>query len=369
MTTLLNELGAPILAVDIPTGIDADTGAVTGPAIRARATAVMARLKRGLLFSPGREQAGEIHLIDISMPPDRAPKSGTPVRRLEAADIRARLPRRPADAHKNSLGSVGVIAGSLGYTGAACLTASAALRAGCGVCHLAAATSLLPLLVPKLTEVITWPFADEETGRLREAAYPAWKSALAAESVLAVGPGLGQHPETAALVHRLLREMKQPMVLDADGLNLCTDYLDLLQNYPGPLILTPHPGEFSRLTGLTTARILARPVETAAEWAVKLGHILVLKGGPSVIAAPDGAVFINSTGNPGMATAGAGDVLTGLIAGLLAQGLTPLDAALCGVWLHGAAGDLARDHRGEMGMIAGDLLDALPGALQGVQKS
>lgn len=369
MTTLLNELGAPILAVDIPTGIDADTGAVTGPAIRARATAVMARLKRGLLFSPGREQAGEIHLIDISMPPDRAPKSGTPVRRLEAADIRARLPHRPADAHKNSLGSVGVIAGSLGYTGAACLTASAALRAGCGVCHLAAATSLLPLLVPKLTEVITWPFADEETGRLREAAYPAWKSALAAESVLAVGPGLGQHPETAALVHRLLREMKQPMVLDADGLNLCTDYLDLLQNYPGPLILTPHPGEFSRLTGLTTARILARPVETAAEWAVKLGHILVLKGGPSVIAAPDGAVFINSTGNPGMATAGAGDVLTGLIAGLLAQGLTPLDAALCGVWLHGAAGDLARDHRGEMGMIAGDLLDALPGALQGVQKS
>ncbi|HNY91812.1 MAG TPA: NAD(P)H-hydrate dehydratase [bacterium] len=366
MATLLNELGAPILAVDIPTGIDADTGAVPGPAIRARATAVMARLKRGLLFSPGREQAGEIHLIDISMPPEWAPKSGTPVRRLEAADIRARLPRRPADAHKFSIGSVGVIAGSIGYTGAACLTAAAALRAGCGLSCLAAAKSLLPLLTGKLPEVITWPFEDEESGCLREAALPQWLSPLAAQNALAVGPGLGRHPDTGGLVRRLLREMKQPMVLDADGLNLCTDYLDLLQNYQGALILTPHPGELSRLTGLTTAKILTRPVEVAAEWAVKLGQLLVLKGGPTVIAAPDGSVFVNSTGNPGMATAGAGDILTGLIAGLLAQGLAPIDAALCGVWLHGAAGDRARERRGEMGMIAGDLLEALPDALRGV---
>ena len=367
MTGLLNTLAVPILAVDLPTGVAADTGAVSGEAIQARATAVMARLKRGLLLSPGREHAGALHLVDIGMPPDWAPPAGPPVRRLEAADIAARLPHRAITAHKNSLGSVGIIAGSLGYTGAAVLAASAALRAGCGLCYLAAATSLLPLLAPKLTEVITWPFADEIPGVLSEAAWPEWSGAITARTALAVGPGLGQHPRTAALVHRLLREMHQPLVLDADGLTLCAGDLALLQHYPGTLILTPHPGEFSRLTGIPVRDLLADPLAAAGAWARQLGHILVLKGNPTLIAAPEGALYLNHTGNPGMATAGSGDVLTGLIAGLLAQGFAPLDAALCGVWLHGAAGDLAAEHKGEMGMIAGDLLETLPLAIQALQ--
>jgi NAD(P)H-hydrate epimerase len=360
MVRLLNDLARPILAVDIPTGVEANSGSTAGEAIRAHATAVMARLKRGLLFSPGREHAGDLHLIDIGMPPAWTPPKGTQVRRLEAADIAARLPKRPVDAHKNRVGSVGVIAGSIGLTGAASLTTVATLRAGSGLCYLAAAKSLLPIFAAKLTEVIIWPFADEESGILSEASYPDWKEQIAARSALAIGPGLGQHRKTAALVHRLLREMRLPLVLDADGLNLCSDYLDLLQNYRAPLILTPHPGELSRLTGLSTATILGDPIAIAAEWAIKLGQILILKGSPTIIAAPDGSLFLNSTGNAGMATAGSGDVLTGLIAGLLAQGIPPLDAALCGVWLHGAAGDLARDRKGELSMIAGDLLDALP---------
>ncbi|HQG45318.1 MAG TPA: NAD(P)H-hydrate dehydratase, partial [bacterium] len=208
------------------------------------------------------------------------------------------------------------------------------------------------------------PFTEETPGILSEAAWPAWSAAAAARTALAVGPGLGQHPSTAALVHRLLREMRQPMVLDADGLTLCADTPELLQTYAGALILTPHPGELSRLTGLAISAILADPLAAAGAWAKKFGHILVLKGNPTIIAAPDGALFLNATGNPGMATAGSGDVLTGVIAGLLAQGLSPLDAALCGVWLHGAAGDLARDRKGEMGMIAGDLLETLPTAIQ-----
>lgn len=369
MVDRLNTLAAPLLAVDLPTGIDADTGAVPGSAIRAEATAVMARLKRGLLLSPGREQAGTLHLVDIGLPPAWAPDEGPTVIRLEEADIAARLPRRALTAHKNSLGSVGVIAGSLSFSGAAVLTATATLRAGCGLCYLAAPRSLLPLLAPRLTEVITWPFAEETAGILSEAAWPEWAAAAGARTALAVGPGLGQHPRTGALVHRLLREMHQPMVLDADGLTLCADTPELLQNYAGTLILTPHPGELSRLTGLAVTEILADPLAAAGTWARKLGQILILKGNPTVIAAPDGALYLNATGNPGMATAGSGDVLTGVIAGLLAQGLQPLDAALCGVWLHGAAGDLARDRKGEMGMIAGDLLETLPLASQQLRRS
>lgn len=365
LIAMLNTMGAPILAVDLPTGVEADTGAVGGAAIQAAATATMARLKPGLLFSPGREHAGRLHIVDIGMPPTLAPSSGRAVFRLDAAAIATRLPRRSPDAHKNRVGLAGVVAGSAGFTGAACLTAMAALRAGCGLAYLAAARSLQPVYAARMTEVITWPVEDSGRGFLSAAAWPEWRERLSAMSALAVGPGLGTHPETGALVEALLSELELPLVLDADGLNLVGRRIERLQQYRGPLILTPHPGEFSRLSGLPVAEIRANPVKVAGEWAEKIGHILVLKGGPSVIAAPGGPLFVNATGNAGMATAGSGDVLTGLIAGLLAQGAAPLDAALCGVWLHGAAGDLARDAKGEMALIAGDLIDYLPAAMKG----
>lgn len=362
---MLNSMEAPILAVDLPTGVDAETGAVRGAAIQASATATMARLKPGLLFSPGRECAGRVYIVDIGMPPELQPPGDHAVFRLDAAAIAARLPQRSPDTHKNRVGLVGVVAGSAGYTGAACLTAMAALRAGCGLAYLAAPRSLQPVYAARMTEVITWPVEDGGRGCLTATAWPEWRSRLAAMSALAMGPGLGTHAETGALVHALLSELELPLVLDADGLNLVGGRPERLQHYRGPLILTPHPGEFSRLSGLPVAEIRANPVAVAGEWAVKIGHILVLKGGPSVIAAPDGRVFVNATGNAGMATAGSGDVLTGLIAGLLAQGAAPLDAALSGVWLHGAAGDLAREAKGEMGLIAGDLIDYLPAAVKG----
>lgn len=363
----LNSLGAPILAVDVPTGIDADDGTVSQETIQATATATMALLKRGLLFSPAREHAGAIHVVDISLPAALVQMQNLRTWQITADDIRGRLPRRSADAHKNSVGTVALIAGSVGFTGAAALAAQSAMRSGCGLVYLAVPASLQPLLAAKLTEVITWPFEDGATGYLLEADYASWHESLAQQNALAVGPGLGLHPQTANLVHRILREQNRPMVLDADGLNHCVAYLELIARYGGEMVLTPHPGELARLLNTSTAEINKNRFAAALQTAQKLRKVVVLKGGPTLIAAPDGTLYINSTGNAGMATAGSGDVLTGLIAALLAQGLNAQDAALCGVFLHGLAGDLAKEVRGEISLIASDLVDCLSRAFLTVQ--
>ncbi len=363
----LNQLGVPLLAVDIPTGIDADSGAVAAEAINARVTATMALLKRGLLFSPARECAGSVRRVDIGMPAEVLKQNPPRNWQITAGAIRKRLPRRCGDAHKNSVGTLAILAGSRGFTGAAALTAQAALRGGSGLVYLAVPSSLQALLAAKLTEIITWPFEDSGSGYLLEADYHTWREALRKQDALALGPGLGTHPATAGLVHRILREHDRPLVLDADGLNVCADHLDLIAAYAGEMVLTPHPGELARLLKTTAAEIAQRRFEAASETARKLGKVVLLKGGPTLVAAPDGQLYINSSGNAGMATAGSGDVLTGLIAALLCQGLRALDAALCGVFLHGRAGDCARQIKGEMSLTAGDLIDHLPDAIQKTQ--
>lgn len=364
----INSLQAPVLAIDIPTGVNADDGSVPGEAIRATATATMALIKRGLLFSPGREHAGRVKIIDIGMPERAVQKHPSNVWLIEASDVRLRLPKRPADAHKNQVGTVAVLAGSCGFTGAAAMTAEACLRAGCGLCYLCIPRSLQPILSAKVTEVITWPFEDRDTGYLLLADYPTWRDRIHAQNALAIGPGLGQHAETGALVHRLLKETQNPLVLDADGLNHCVGYIPLLKKYRGEMVLTPHPGELSRLIDKPAGEIVKNRTEVALATAKEFDKIMVLKGGPTVIALPDGKAFINSTGNAGMASAGSGDVLTGLIAGLLAQGVRAEDAALCGVFLHGLAGDMARRQKGEMSMMAGDILAQLPQALLSLER-
>jgi NAD(P)H-hydrate epimerase len=361
---VLNQLGRPILAVDIPTGVDADTGAVHSQAIMAEATATMALLKRGLLFSPGREHAGTIHVVDISMPQKIVQSHPITTWKITAADVAKRLPSRPADAHKNSAGTLAILAGSRGFTGAAALTAESALRSGSGLVYLGVPLSLQSILATKLTEVITWPFEDGGAGYFLEADYPAWHDMIAAQKALAMGPGMGTHSETGNMVHRILRELDLPLVLDADGLNLCAGHLELIRQYPGEMVLTPHTGELARLIISNTQEINKHRIEIAIQSAQQLDKVLVLKGGPTIIALPDGTVFINSTGNAGMATAGSGDVLTGIIAGLLSQGLNAKDAALCGVYLHGLAGDLAMTTKGIHGLIASDMIESLPQAIK-----
>jgi len=359
----LNAQSVPILAVDVPTGVDADNGVINEKAVRAQKTATMAMPKIGLLLPPGRLHAGDLSVVDICMPSEIITLKPSQTWQIEVGDIPPVLPRRAPDAHKNRCGTVAVVAGSSGFTGAATLTSQAVMRSGAGLCYLCSPLSLNPIYEIKLTEVITWPFDDAGTGYLHSGCLSQLLPKLRGQTVVAVGPGLGQHEQTVELVRQLLRELAQPMVLDADGLNACEGHTDLMKNYRGELVLTPHPGELARLTGLSTNDILRDRIAVARDCAAKWGVTLVLKGAPSVIAFTNGHIFINSTGNAGMATAGSGDVLTGIIAGFMAQGVSAQDAAMAGVYVHGLAGDRASRRLGQIGMIAGDILCNVPQTL------
>lgn len=273
-----------------------------------------------------------------------------------------RLPPRPRDAHKGIFGRVVVIAGSRGMSGAAALCASAALRGGAGLVTLAVPREIMPIVAAANPCYMTAPQLDEE-GRLTGEALPMLCRLVEGATSVALGPGLGQSPALSALLVALLDQTHQPLVLDADALNGLAPRREVLARRSGPLVLTPHPGEFARLTGLDIKQIQARRQELALSFAAEHGVVLVLKGSGTVVT--DGRrLFINPTGNPGMATGGSGDVLTGLIAALLAQGLEPFAAAQLGVFLHGRAGDLARDRLSETSLIATDLLQDLSRAFR-----
>jgi len=360
----MNDLGAPIISVDLPSGMETDTGAVHGDCVKAEMTVTMAHLKTGLLFSPARDFAGEVVIADISVPPEISERLKGNKFLVEADDVRSRLPKRKLDAHKTNCGTVVVFAGSVGMTGAATLTAISSLQAGAGLTKLGIPASLNPILEQKLTEVMTVPLAETNDQSISLTARDQIGELLDWAHVLAVGPGLSTHPDTVEFVKWLMTHVTKPMVLDADGINALSGAPEMIENYRSDLIITPHPGELARLIGTPIADILKDRLNAVRQLAQQWGKIIVLKGGPTVIAAPDGNLYINSTGNPGMATGGSGDVLTGIIAGLLAQKLSPLDAALVGVYLHGRAGDLAAEDLSQPGMIAGDISYYLPAAIK-----
>ena len=271
------------------------------------------------------------------------------------------LPPRGKDANKGDFGRVLVIAGSRGMVGAACLAASSALRAGAGLVKLAVPHSVWDVAAAKLTCVMTVGLAETADGMFAERAADAALAEAAWASVVALGPGVGRAHETGAFVRRLIRAIEVPLVLDADGLFHIAGMLDLLVSRGHPTVLTPHPGEMARLLRCDVAAVQADRRKTASDFAQRCGVVCVLKGAGTVVS--DGArTYVNTTGNPGMATAGTGDVLTGVIAGLLAQGLSAFDASVLGVHLHGLAGDVAAHKRGYHGLIATDLLDSLPSA-------
>ncbi len=362
----INTLNAPVLSVDIPTGVNGLTGAVEGLAIHAEVTATMALPKRGLLFSPGRDYVGRLEIIDIGMPQAVAAQRDSDVVLVEADDMHSPLPQRRLDIHKNRCGTVAVIAGSKGLTGAAVLSSNATLRAGAGLAYLVIPQSINAILETKLTEVITLPVDDAGLGALQDQCFDELYESIKDKDVVAMGPGLGQRQETVSLIRTLLEQLDKPMVLDADGLNACEGQADFVKNYKGDLVITPHPGELSRLTGRPVKDLIEDRVETVRETARSFNCTVVLKGGPTVVASPTGRVTINSTGNPGMATAGVGDVLTGIIAGFLAQGLPADEAAVAGVYIHGRAGDIARTHSGTVSLTAIDVLHNLSHALKQV---
>lgn len=363
---LMNASGRPIVAIDLPSGLDGDTGSVLGTAITATLTVTLARPKRGLYLGEGPNHAGLIRVADIGIPADLIAAAKIPVTLLEATDIRPFSPKRLRTAHKGTFGHAGIIAGSAGKTGAAAMAAMAALRTGTGLVTVAAPRSVSDVLDAKLLEAMTHPVPETETRELSKQALEPLLAFAADKTALAIGPGLGTHPETQALVHNLLVKAQRPMVLDADGINVFAGHADMLSRASGPLILTPHPGEMARLLGTTVADIQRDRLGAASRLACERNVCVVLKGAGTIIAAPDGRLAVNSTGNPGMATAGTGDVLTGIIVSLLAQGLSTWEAACAGVYLHGLAGDLAASEQGEAGLIAGDVIRAIPRAIQHV---
>jgi NAD(P)H-hydrate epimerase len=274
------------------------------------------------------------------------------------------VPVRPREGHKGTFGHVLVVAGSLGKSGAAMLTARAALRTGAGLTTLACPESVLRSGESKPAEIMTVPLPETPDHTLAANALDAILAAAKQATVVAIGPGLSTHPETQSLIRELAARLSIPMVIDADGLNALADHVDPFKRPHPPTVLTPHPGEMGRLTKLGSREVQRRRIDLAAEFAKAYQVVVALKGARTVVAGPDGRVTINPTGNAGMATAGTGDVLTGVISALVAQGLPPTDAARLGVYLHGAAGDLVAADRGERGMLAGDLLDRLPAALE-----
>ena len=361
---LVNRAGKPVVAVDLPSGLGADLPEPQGPAIRAALTVTFALPKVSLLLYPAAGYAGTVRVVDIGIP-ERLGGDGPPaVGLLERADVASAFPARDPSAHKGNFGHVLVVAGSVGKTGAAALAALAAQRTGAGLVTLAVPASLNAILEVKLTEVMTEPLPETEAQTIGLDALEPLTRLAHGKSAVAIGPGLGTHPATQRLVRALVARLHLPMVVDADGLNALAGEPDSLQRAGGPLVLTPHPGECARLLDLPRAEVLSDRIRLARETATRFHLTLVLKMARTLVADPVGRLAIVPTGNPGMATGGTGDVLTGVIAGLIAQGIAPPESARAGAYLHGLAGDLAAECVGQEAMLAGDLLGSLSGAIR-----
>jgi ADP-dependent NAD(P)H-hydrate dehydratase / NAD(P)H-hydrate epimerase len=359
----INKRRGNVVAVDIPSGIAASTGEATGDAIRAGLTVTMACDKIGLHVGRGRECSGEVRVVDISIPPRVITAPRRPTYRLEPGDITALLPRRPLTAHKYSVGKVLVIAGSRSFTGAPVLTALGGLKAGAGAVVLCVPRSIHGMLVRKLTDVILTPCPETVEGTLGMSARAEIEKRLPWADVVILGPGLSREEETDSLMRGLVTTIDCPLILDADGLNALEGNVGILRKRKGITIITPHTGELSRLVGGDSATHELMRVEAARDAAQRTRSIVVLKGAPTVTA-HNGVAVVNATGNPGMATIGSGDVLSGIIAGLIGQRVAPFAAAYAGVYLHGRAGDLAAAEYGERGILATDILAHVPHAFR-----
>jgi NAD(P)H-hydrate epimerase len=355
-----------IIAVDLPTGVDADSGRADPLAVRADMTVTFGLAKVGLYMLPGSEHAGLVQVVDIGLPKDA--EAAVPLDLLGASWVRERLPKRPASANKGTFGRVLVVAGSANYAGAARLAAEACYRAGAGLVTVACPASVQPMIAPAIAEATWLPLADD-AGALSGRATAQIIDALPSYDVLLIGPGLSQRDGVREAVVRVLAAVPPSVracVIDADALNALAHTPNWGQRIPTPVILTPHPGEMARLLGGTVADVqddrLNVSVNASADWR----QVVVLKGAHTVVAAPDGRAAISPHANPLLASAGTGDVLAGAIAGLLSQGMAPFEAAACGVYLHGLAAEEIGEEMGDRGMLASQLLPALPRAMRTV---
>lgn len=360
LITTVNETACPIFSLDIPSGLDAETGMPLGTCINARATATFGFAKAGHFLGQGRAFTGHLEVMDIGIP-DYISASPLPrLRVIQPSSIADLFPPRELHGHKGTWGHVLIIAGSRGKSGAAILAANAAVAVGTGLVTLAVPDAINDTVETCTIEAMTAPLPDEGKGYITDTALKTIQDLARNKSALALGPGLGTHEETRNLVISLVEKTDLPLILDADGLNCIATNLPLLKTRKAPTVLTPHPGEMAKLTGLSVQEIQANRLEIARKFAATYQVILVLKGAGTLTVLPDGDAFFCPTGNPGMASGGMGDVLTGIIAGLTAQGLSPANAAWAGTFLHGACGDLVAHKKGPWGIPASKMIKKLP---------
>ncbi len=356
----INDARAPVVAVDIPSGVDGATGAVQGPAVAAQVTVAMAAEKIGTAVGAGAALAGRVEVADIGIPVQEAS-----AHMIERADVARALPRRAADAHKKSAGSVALLAGSDEMRGAALLSSRGAVRAGAGYATLGTTAGVKQGVMGAAPELLCRSVTAGDV--LGPDAVEAFRDVLESADALAVGPGIGRGSDQEKLLEALLAETRAAMVIDADGLNVLANRTDLLRDCAAPVVLTPHPAELGRLLQLSVGEIQSDRLGAARRAARQLGCVVLLKGFRTVVAAPAGEAAVNPSGGPELATAGTGDVLTGALAALLAAGLPAFDAAWCGVYLHGVAGGVAA-RASESGVLAWDVAEALPEAVSRVRE-
>jgi hydroxyethylthiazole kinase-like uncharacterized protein yjeF len=352
----LDALGARVVAVDVPSGVDASTGEIAGAAVRAELTVTFHGRKVGLVVAPGRFHAGEVLVADIGLQ-----HSETRNQRVSEEVLRL-VPRRRPESNKYSSGSVVIVGGSAGKTGAACLAAEASLRAGAGICTACVPASLNTVFEQRLLEVMTRPCPDEDGVMTLDAA-DVILEAVGRAGAVAIGPGLGRTDGSRALVAYLLDRLDKPIVLDADGLWALVGHLDWVFSRDAHTVLTPHEGELAALLGRRSDWVRARRLHAVQAGADDVGAVVLLKGADSLVAAPGRGVIVSDLGNPGLATAGTGDVLTGIVAAFLSKGLEPRLAAAAAAAAHGAAANVAAERHGSAGLLARDVVEALSPAL------
>jgi NAD(P)H-hydrate epimerase len=354
----LNDGPVPVVAVDVPSGVEGDTGAVRGVAVMADATVALGAPKVGDVLLPGGAHAGVLEIADIGFPRDLLRSE---LAMVEPSDVGSWLPTRPLDAHKRSTGVVLVVSGSAGMTGAPRLVAEGALRTGAGLVTIAVPEPILSTVQAGLSEATFLGLPATPDGSISEAAWDVIAPELGRFDAVAIGPGLSTHEETAALARRLVTESVIPVVADADAINAFAGRASDLFRRGAPGVITPHEGEFARLFGMPSSEVVLDRVGFARKAASETGGVVLLKGPHTLVASPDGEVRVNTTGGPALATAGTGDVLTGAVAALLARGLDPADAASAAAYVHGVAGEMAGRTLGE-GTVAGDVARMLPAA-------
>lgn len=361
----INRQEVTIVAVDMPSGLNADNGRHEGAVIEADCTFTMALPKYGLYLSPGRELSGVVEIVPIGVPDMVVEKFNLVNELITPDDVIELLPERKPDGHKGDFGKLFILAGSNGLTGAAVMAGESAVRSGVGLIKVGCPKTTQPVLAIKLTEVMTVPLPDvAKKGALALRGLGEIRQYIEEHDAVIIGPGLGRHHETFELVRRILSRLETPAIIDADGLNALAGHLELIKNCPAPLVLTPHPGEFKNLMGEAVPDDYLEKADLVRKYSSLWGVVIVLKGSPTLVAAPDNLCYFNQTGNSGMATGGSGDVLSGIIGSFLAQGMKTLEASLAGVFIHGLAGDLAAEALTERAMKAGDIIDYLPRVFQ-----